>query len=93
MLECFVIGPGASHHPDKAVRIFVDQIQIAGDLAPPVFDRGQIFDPVVLNRLEQALEPFASGRMIGRRSMRIGINSASVRATAIPSAPEEVSIS
>jgi hypothetical protein len=43
MLECCVIGPGASNHPDKAVRIFVDQIRIAADFAPSVFDRGQIF--------------------------------------------------
>jgi hypothetical protein len=40
-----VIGPGASNHPDKAIRIFVDQIRIAGDFDPLIFDRGQIFDP------------------------------------------------
>ena len=35
-----------------------------GDLAPAIFERRQIFDAVVLHRLEQSLEPLASGRVV-----------------------------
>ena len=67
MLKALMIGPGAAHHPDEAIRIFIDQIRIVGDLAPALFDRSQIFDAIVLDRLEQTFEPPASSRMIGRR--------------------------
>ena len=62
-----MIGPGAAHHLDEAIRIFIDQIRIVGDLAPALFGRSQILDAIVLDRLEQTFEPLASGRMIGRR--------------------------
>ena len=67
MLKALMIGPGAAHHLDEAIRIFIDQIRIVGNLAPALFDRSQIFDAIVLDRLEQTFEPLASGRMIGRR--------------------------
>ena len=35
--------------------------------APATFQRRQIFDAVVLHRLEQSLEPLASGRVVRRR--------------------------
>ena len=62
-----MIGPGSAHHPDEAICIFIDQIGVVGDLAPALFDRSQIFDTIVLDRLEQTFEPLASGHMIGRR--------------------------
>ena len=68
MLEALVIGPGAAHHPDEAIRIFIDQIRIVDDFSPALFDRSQILDAIVLDRLEQTFEPLASGRMIGRRA-------------------------
>jgi hypothetical protein len=67
MVEVLVIGPSATDHRDHSVCIFVDQIWILGDLAPPVFDRRQIFDTVALDHHEQSLEPFASGRAVRRR--------------------------
>ena len=67
MLEGLVIVPGASHHSDHSVCVFVDQVRVLGDLAPAVFERSQIFDAVVLHRLEQSLEPLASGRVVRRR--------------------------
>ena len=67
MLEGLVIGPGAPHHSDHSVCIFVDQVRVLGDLAPAIFERSQIFDAVVLHRLEQSLEPLASGRVVRRR--------------------------
>jgi hypothetical protein len=63
MLEGLVIGPGAPHHSDHSVRIFVDQVRVLGDLTPAIFERSQIFDAVVL----QSLEPLASGRVVRRR--------------------------
>jgi len=66
MLEDSVIGPGAPHHSDHSVCIVVDQVRALGDLAPAIFERSQIFDAVVLYRLEQSLEPLASGRVVRR---------------------------
>ena len=64
MLEGLVIGPGAPHHSDHSVCICVDQVRISGDLTPAIFERSQIFDAVVLHRLEQSLEPLASGSVV-----------------------------
>ena len=67
MVEGLVVGPGAPHHFDHSVGVFVDQVRVLGDLAPAIFQRRQIFDAVVLHRLEQSLEPLASGRVVRRR--------------------------
>ena len=67
MLEGLVIGPGAPYHADHSICIFVDQVRVLGDLAPAIFERSQIFDAVALHRLEQSLEPLASGRVVRRR--------------------------
>jgi hypothetical protein len=56
MLEGLAIGPGAPHHADHSVCIFVDQVRVLGDLAPAIFERSQLFDAVVLHRLEQSLD-------------------------------------
>ena len=92
MLEGLVVGPGAPHHFDQSVGIFVDQVRVSGDLAPAIFERRQIFDAVVLHRLEQSLEPLASGRWSAGAAIRIGISSLRVRKTAAPRAPDEVSM-
>ena len=55
MLRALMIGPGAPHHPDEAIRLFIDQIGVVGDLAPALLDRSQIFNSIVLDRLEQTL--------------------------------------
>ncbi len=67
MLKGLVIGPGTTYHSDHSVCIFVDQVRVLGDLAPAVFERRQIFDSVVLDRLEQSLKPFASVCVVRRR--------------------------
>src|SRR5271166_6295024 len=36
MLEGLVIGPGAPHHSDHSVCIFVDQVRVLRDLAPAI---------------------------------------------------------
>jgi hypothetical protein len=67
VLEAVVVGPSTPQYPNETIRILIDQIRIAGDLAPTAFDRSQIFDAVVLDRLKQPVQPLASGRMVGRR--------------------------
>ena len=68
MPEALVVGPGVAHARDQSIGIIVDQVRISGDLAPPVFDRGQVFDTIVLDRLEQSLEPLGPCPMVRRRS-------------------------
>jgi len=69
-----------------------DQVGVLGDLAPAIFERSQIFDAVALHRLEQSLEPLASGCWSADTTVRIGISSFMVRRTAAPRALDEVSI-
>ena len=61
-----------------------------GRSRPAIFERSQIFDAVALHRLEQPLEPLASGCVVRRATVRIGISSFMVRRTAAPRALDEV---
>ena len=62
--EPLLVGPGAAQHGQQPVRIGLDQVGIPGDLAPSLFHRRQVLHAVLLDRVEQALEPLGADGVV-----------------------------
>lgn len=62
------------------------------DLPKAMRDRRKVLIAILLDGFADLLQPFRAGLLVRGCSIRTGSNSSSVRRTAMPSAPEDVSI-
>ena len=67
MIVALTVGPGLAHPPKEHVSVVIDEGRIAGNLAPAFRNGVEVINTILLNRLEQALQPFGPC-VLARRS-------------------------